>query len=113
MKKDIKLLIESIKDRQKKNNIRKKVTVILSCIVTLITIYFLMSPAITDSTNKTYILHLIDSYDTSINEQYSWKTITEGKYTQNFDLKLHFVDTDGNYIEGKDVTIDIDRKSVV
>lgn len=113
MIKDLKLLLENINLNKKKKKVLKKVTVFLSCIVALTTVYFLMSPAITETTNKTYTIHLIDSYNTSIDEGYSWKTETIGEYTTNYDLKLTFMDTKGNYIEGTDLTIDIGPNTLI
>ena len=59
-----------------------------------------MTPAITDSTNTTYNLYLTDTYNTSVNQNYEWKTQIEGKYTTDYTLNLHFMDTNNNYIEG-------------
>lgn len=96
MLKDIKLLIDKINNQNKEKKKKKCIIKILSLIIALSTIYLLISPAFTlEETN--YTLHLIDSYD------YTWK---ENK-TKKYDLILYFIDTEGNYIEGKDITIDI------
>jgi len=113
MGKNIKLLTERLKEINKKNRITKKVTLVLSCIVAVITIYSLMTPAITDSTNTTYNLYLTDTYNTSVNQNYEWKTQIEGKYTTDYTLNLHFMDTNNNYIEGTDLTINVGPTSLL
>ena len=70
---------------------------ILSCIIFLITINYLIKPTITLAKNKYYTFSLKDSYD------YSWKD----NLTTNYNLNLYFMDTSGNYIEGRDVTFEI------
>ena len=46
MKKEIKLLFDNLKDKQRKSKIIRNITITLSCFVALITLYILMSPAI-------------------------------------------------------------------
>lgn len=70
---------------------------ILSCIIFLITINYLIKPTITLAKNKYYTFSLKDSYD------YSWKD----NLTTNYNLNLYFIDTNGNYIEGRDITFEI------
>lgn len=98
MKKDIGIFIKNKIFEYKRKSKWKKVIGALSCIVALITISFLLMPAhsLNDET-KSYTLHLKDSYD------YDWKK----ELNTSYNLKLYFMDTDGNHIEGKDVTIEI------
>lgn len=70
---------------------------IISCIIFLITVNYLIKPTITLAKNKYYSFILKDSYD------YSWKD----NLTTNYNLNLYFMDTNGNYIEGRDVTFEI------
>ena len=70
---------------------------IISCIIFLITVNYLIKPTITLAKNKYYTFSLKDSYD------YSWKD----NLTTNYNLNLYFIDTNGNYIEGRDVTFEI------
>lgn len=102
MKKDVQSLIKNLNTKYKQRKIWKKVVGLLSCIAIFLTIYSLMSPAITETTN-TYTFSLIDSFDTTTDPSYSWKI--DGNYTTSYDLKLHYVDLNGNYIEGKDLTL--------
>lgn len=101
MKKDLfiknKIFEHKIKSRW------KKVAFALSFVTILITISFLLLPAQSLNEDKSYTLYLKDSYD------YDWK---EGLNT-NYNLNLYFMDTDGNYIEGKDVTIDIGPNALI
>lgn len=101
MKKDLfiknKIFEHKIKSRW------KKVVFALSFVTILITISFLLLPAQSLNEDESYTLYLKDSYD------YNWK---EGLNT-NYNLNLYFMDTDGNYIEGKDVTIDIGPNALI
>ena len=103
MKKDIGIFIKNKINEYKTRSKWKKIVSILSCFAVIITISFLLMPAHSLNEVKTYTLTLKDSYD------YSWK---EG-FNTNFNLNLYFMDTDGNYIEGKDVTIDIGPNSLI
>ena len=98
MKKEIGMFIKNKICEYKIKSKWKKVVGVLSCIVALITIYFFLMPAysLNDET-KSYTLYLKDSYD------YDWKA----GLTTSYNINLYFMDTEGNYIEGKDVTIDI------
>ena len=109
MKKDIQtvLKIKTIKNRQYKT--WKMVVGLLSCVAIFLTFYFLMSSAMAQNSVSLNKLHLIDGYDTSVNELFGWKTEVPGKYTTSFDLNLHFVDVNGNYIQGKDLTLKLDN----
>lgn len=97
MKKDIRIFIKNKISENHEISKWKKIVGILSCFVVLITISFLLMPAHSLNEVKSYNLFLNDSYD------YEWK---EG-LTTSHNLKLYFMDTSGNYIEGKDITIDI------
>jgi len=98
MKKEILLFIEKFNKIYKQKRLWKSVICVLSCIVALITVYLLIFPALTLTDEKiTYTFNLKDSYD------YTWK---EG-LTKEYNLNLYFMDTEGNYIEGKDITLDI------
>jgi len=103
MKKDIVIFIKNKINEYKTRSKWKKIVSILFCFTVIITISFLLMPAHSLNEVKTYTLTLKDSYD------YSWK---EG-FNTNFNLNLYFMDTDGNYIEGKDVTIDIGPNSLI
>jgi len=103
MKKDIGIFIKNKINEYKTRSKWKKIVSILFCFTVIITISFLLMPAHSLNEVKTYTLTLKDSYD------YSWK---EG-FNTNFNLNLYFMDTDGNYIEGKDVTIDIGPNSLI
>lgn len=103
MLEDIRLLINKINSQNKEKRLLKNIVKVISCIVIFITIYLLILPAFTLDIGKSYTLSLIDSYT------YTWK---EGK-TTNFNLDLYFMDTKGNYIEGKDITIDIGPENLV
>ena len=95
---DIKLLIEKINNKYKENKLWKGIIRTLSLIAVFITMYSLILPALTlTDNNKSYTLHLLDSYN------YSWK---EGLQT-NHSLNLYFMDTSGKYIEGKDITLEM------
>ncbi len=85
----------SAKRRQK--NMWKTLVAILSCVVFFFTIYSLTAPATALNEEDTYTFYLKDSYD------YSWKEGLETDYS----LDLYFMDTNGNYIEGKDITLEI------
>lgn len=97
MLKDIRLLINKINKKYKQKKLWKWTIRTLSCITIFITIYLLIMPAITLENGENYTLHLIDSYN------YTWK---EDKIKE-YNLKLYFMDTKGNNIEGKNITIDI------
>lgn len=98
MLKDIRLLIEKINREYKQKRIWKGIIRTLSLITIFITISSLILPALTlNDDTESYTLHLLDSYN------YTWK---EGRETE-YNLNLYFMDTNGNYIEGKDVTIEI------
>lgn len=101
MRQKIGKMVEKMKTLRIKNS-WKKITIGLSCIVFILTFYLLMSPALTQNNETIYNLKLIDSYD------FSWKD----NYTTSYDLKLHYVDTFGNSIEGSDLTIDIGPDSL-
>ena len=103
MKKDIQLLIEKLNNVYKERNLWKKFVSILSCIAVFLTVYFLTSPAITLDEEKSYTFILKDSYD------YDWKD----SFTTEYNLNLYFMDTNGNYIEGKDITLNIGPDSFV
>lgn len=99
MKRKIKKFIKNYKQKRS----WKMVVYSLSCIVMLVTVYFLILPAFTLTNKKiTYTLHLKDSYD------YPWKD----DLNKEFNLNLYFMDTSGNYLEGKDLTIDIGPESL-
>lgn len=100
MKKDIDLRIEEILLKYRNKNIWNFIVGVVSSILIFITMYFLILPAMTLTENTTYTLHLKDNY-----HEYAWKT--EGEYTTSYDLNLIFMDTNGNSIEGRDVTIEI------
>lgn len=102
MKKEIQLLLEKFKEKHKNSKIRKNIAILLSCFVAIGTLYFLMLPAKTMNTVGEYKLYLKDKYS---NELYSWKL--ENNYQTSVDLKLHYVDNDGNSINGKNIIIDI------
>ena len=98
MIKDIRLLIEKINNQYKRTKLWKNIARVLSCIVIFMTAYLLILPAFTLSDdNDSYTLHLLDSYD------YSWKDV----FITEYSLNLYFMDTNGNYIEGRDVTLEI------
>ncbi len=106
MNKDTLNLINKIKYNHKQKKLWKIFVGVLSCITIFITFFLLANSAKTESSNKTYTFHLIDNL---LNENYVWKTINEGEYTTSYDLNLYFVDTNGNYIEGKDLTLSINQ----
>ena len=62
MNKDIKSLFEKFIAKQKKNKIFKSVVTTLSFAVAIMTIYLLMSPAITLNEEKKYTFKLMDSH---------------------------------------------------
>ena len=104
MIKDIKVLIEKINRGYKQKKLWRNIVSSLSLITVFLTIYSLIMPALTlNDDTESYTLHLLDSYD------YSWKAelITE------HNLNIYFMDTSGNYIEGKDVTIEIGPDALV
>ena len=98
MKNNLKTLTEKLKTLQRKNKILTKITIGLSCIVALITIYILKSPAITLSDPIAYKLNLIDGIDRE------WK---QESHKTSYSLDLYFTDTNGNYIDGEDITFTI------
>ena len=102
MKKEIKLLLEKLRNKQENSKICKYIAILLSCFVALCTLYSLMLPAKTMNAVGEYKLYLKDKY---LNELYSWKL--ENNYQTSVDLKLHYVDNDGNSISGKNIIIDI------
>ena len=104
MNKNVKLLEEKLKNIKNKNKLTKKITITLSCIIVLLTLYFLMLPARTLDSIGIHTLKLEDNYTS---DNYLWKTETEGKYKTYLDLELYFVDTNENPINGKDLTISI------
>lgn len=97
MLKDIRLLVDKINNQYKQKKLLKNIIRILSCITIFITVYLLIMPALALNSEQSYTLNLLDSYD------YPWK---ENK-TKEYNLNLYFMDTSGNYIEGKDITIEI------
>lgn len=98
MLKDIKLLIEKINKDSKQKRLWKNIVRTLSCLAIFITVYALIMPALTlNNEIKSYTLHLLDSYD------YTWKE----ELTTEYNLTLYFMDTNGNYIDGQDVTLEI------
>lgn len=98
MKKETTLLIDKFIKMYRQKQLWKKFVYVLSFIVAFITLYSLILPARTLTEEKiSYTLHLEDSYD------YSWK---EG-LNKEFDLNLYFMDIEGNYIEGTDITLEI------
>ena len=109
MNKNLENLIKEKYFKHKKKNLWKIFVSVLSCITILITIFLLINPAKAETSNKTYTFHLIDNL---IDEKYLWKTTNEGEYKTSYNLNLHFVDTNGNYIEGKDLTLSIDDNTM-
>jgi len=105
MKKQIQTLIENKNNNYKKTKNWKIVVGLLSIVSIFFTIYSLMSPAITE-TNTIYTLHLIDNY---AGDDYTWKT--EKGVTTSYDLKLHYVDTNGNILEGSDLTLELNPET--
>ena len=98
MKKEILLLIEKNNNIYKKKRLWKKIVCFLSFIALFITMYSFILPGITLTDEKiTYTFSLKDSYD------YLWKE----KFTKEYNLNLYYMDTEGNYIEGKDITLNI------
>ena len=77
MNKDIKSLFENVIAKHKKNKIFKSVVTTLSFVVIVITIYLLMSPAITLNEERKYTFRLIDSYART------WK---DSRFTTSYDL---------------------------
>ena len=102
MKKEIQSLLKKFKVKQENSKMCKNIAIVLSCIVALGTLYSLMLPAKTMNTTGEYRLYLKDKYST---EFYSWKL--ENGYQTSVDLKLHYVDNSGNFINGKNIIIDI------
>ena len=82
MNKDIKSLFENLIAKHKKNKIFKSVVTTLSFVVVIITIYLLMSPAITLNEEKKYTFRLIDSYVRT------WK---DSRFTTSYNLDLYFM----------------------
>lgn len=103
MLKDIKLFISNINKKHKQKNLWNVIINSLSCVAIFTTIYLLIMPALTLENKNSYKINLIDSYD------YSWK---EGK-EKEYNLNLYFMDTKGNYIEGKNITIDIGTDKLI
>ena len=95
MKNNINKLKQKLTTLQRKNKILTKITIVLSFIVALTTIYMLKTPAITLNEPITYKLNLIDGYERV------WK---DENYTTSYNLDLYFMDTSGNYIEGENVS---------
>lgn len=104
MKEKLNLKLEKKYSSKKQNKIWKKVVGILSCIVMIITIYLLSYPAITLNEETSYTLSLIDNY------VFEWKT---DDYITNYNLDLYFMDTENNYIEGKNVIFEIKSDGLV
>lgn len=103
MKKDFKILTEKIKSQNNQKQLWKKITAALSCLVFIATITLLIMPGLTLGTEtETYTLTLKDSYN------FEWKENFNTTYT----LELIFLDTNGNYIEGKDVTIELSEENL-
>ena len=103
MLKDIRLLIDKINRKYKQTKLWKSIVRMLSLITIFITIYSLIMPALTLNSEQNYTLHLLDSYN------YTWKE----SLTNEYNLNLYFMDTNGNYIGGKDVTIEIGPNALV
>lgn len=103
MLKDIRFLIDKINRKHKQTKLWKSIVRILSLITIFITIYSLIIPALTLNSEESYILNLLDSYN------YTWKE----NEVKEYNLKLYFMDTNGNYIKGKDVTIEIGPNALV
>ena len=104
MKKEIKLLLDNLKNKQRNSKIIRNITITLSCFVALITLYVLMSPAITLNTIGEYKLYLKDN---NLNDNYSWKT--DNGYQTSIDLKLNYVDINENPFAGKNITVDVNN----
>jgi len=103
MLKDIGLLIDKINYQYKQNRFLKSIIRTFSFIMMFIIVYLLIMPAFTlNGEPEKYILHLLDSYD------YSWK---DG-LTSGYDLNLYFMDTNDNYIDGRDITIEIGKDAL-
>ena len=102
MKKDLKLLFDNLKNNRNKKKIIRNVTISLSCIVALITLYILMSPAITLKTVGSYKMYLNDLY---LNDNYSWKN----EYKTSIGVNITYTDTLGNYFDGRNITINLDN----
>ena len=82
----------------------KKVVCLLSCLVFFLTFCSLILKGVTLNNNDiSYILTLKDSYD------YEWKN----NYKKEYNLKLHFMDNHGNYIQGKDLILEIGPNALV
>lgn len=109
MKKDIQLLQPKLRDKQNKRKIWLHIICILSFIAMILTIYLLMLPAIGQTKTPSYTLHLIDNYNDA--SKYAWKK--ENDYTTNYDVGLFFEDTNGNTIEGRDLTLDINPNTLI
>lgn len=102
MKREITGLLKNISIRYGWQKKWKKVVGLLSCLVALITIYALILPAVTESSDIVYKLYLKDSY---VDGDYAWKK--DNGYVTEFELNLYFEDVSGNSIGGRDVTLDI------
>lgn len=95
MKKEISEKIKSFYTNYKNKKIFQKVIIILSIVTIFFTMYFLTLPGITINEEKYYNFYLKDNY------VYNWK---ENLNTE-FNLKIYYMDTFGNYIEGKDLSL--------
>ena len=85
----------------------KKITIVLSLIVAIVTLYVLTFPAITLNTVGEYKLSLNDSL---VNDSYSWKN--ENGYVTSFNLKLTYSDTEGNLFDGKNIDVNISSDAI-
>ena len=98
MKKDIQIFLDKFNLKYKNHNKWKKVVGVLSLIIFIITTYLLIVPGFAlNEVSPSYSLYLTDSYD------YSWKE----NFVTEYSLDLYFMDTDGNYIEGRDLELNI------
>jgi len=100
MERDSYTLIERLIDSYKNKKIWKMMVGCLSVFIFLLVVILLKNNGVTLNDDGSYTLHLIDSYERG------WKT-SEAGYITDYDLKLHFVDTLGNSIEGRDLTINV------
>lgn len=100
MKYDIERILKGINDKHREGVLWRMCMAVLSFFIFFFTSYLLILPAMALDNDSSYTLHLRDSYN------FDWKTHENG-YTTSYDLKLHFMDTKGNVIEGNDITIEI------
>ena len=116
MKKDIKSLIERIINTYKRKKHWSYIVGALSCIVFFVTIYHLITPAMSFSwaeepdENGLYTLTLKDSFqdvEDATKTEYAWKEEYFTQTSPEYILDLYFEDEEGNLIKGKDVTIEI------